>query len=70
MIANRYSSVWPVVLPTPLVSSWAYAGAVAAADGTDGAAVRTAKGVSAGTGAAAAAAAPTSAAGAQQEHAA
>ena len=33
VISNRRSSVWPLVFPAPLVSSWAFAGAVAAADG-------------------------------------
>ena len=33
VLYGRCSSVWPLVLPTPLVSSWAFAGAVAAADG-------------------------------------
>ena len=33
VLYGRCSSVWPLVLPAPLVSSWAFAGAVAAADG-------------------------------------
>ena len=62
-----------LVLPAPLLSSWAFAGAVAAADGTGGAAltaltvvvadtaaaVGAAEGASAGAGAAAPAAAPS-----------
>ena len=44
MITNECSSVQPLVLPAPLVSSSAFAGAVAAADGIGSVPVRASAG--------------------------
>ena len=53
MITNECSSVQPLVLPAPLVSSSAFAASVAATDGTGSASVRASPGAVAATAAAA-----------------